>query len=333
MLTQKRSALYRIWFERPLPAIFAPLLEGIATPSWATPPFDDSIAATLNGVNAIVASARIRYNAAFFEQVPSLRVVSRTGIGVDNINLADATAYGVAICNTPDVPTAATAEHAVALMMALMRQLRVWEDVLRQSERRDYFTAYDGVQADGAQLGVIGLGRIGSRVARVGKALGMAVIGYDPFCPVDRPIELGITSTSDLGELLSTSDVVTLHLPSTAETYHLLDAARIAQMKPGSFLVNTARGTLVDEAALLDALNSGQIRGAGLDVFDREPPPYDHPLVQHPNVISTPHIGGATVQAKDRLWREAIAQALQVLSGERPPNLVNPDVWPVAALP
>lgn len=321
--------MYRIWFERPLPPVFAPLLDGIATAAWASTPDRNDIAASAQNADAIIASARIRYDAEFFDQVPTLRVVSRTGIGVDNISLADATARGIAVCNTPDVPSTSTAEHAILLMMALLKQLPFWQNVLRLPERRDFFTAYDGIQAEGLQLGVVGLGRIGSRVARIGKAIGMQVIGFDPYCPSDRPVELGIEAATSLEDVLATADVVSLHLPATPETYHLLNAERLAMMKPGSFLVNTARGTLVDETALLDALDSGHLRGAGLDVFNHEPPPPDHPLVQRANVIATPHIGGATTVTKERLWREAIFQALQVLRGERPPNLVNAEVWPL----
>ncbi len=325
--------MYRIWCERPLPPTFAPLLEGVATATWAPTTDSAAVMESLQGAQAIIASSRIRYDAQFFDQLPSLRVISRTGIGVDNITLADATARGIAVCNTPDVPSIATAEHAILLMLALLKDLSHWQGVLRLPERKDFFSAYNGMQAEGLQLGVVGLGRIGSRVARVARALEMRVVGFDPFCPPERPVELGIEFASSLEDLLATSDVVTLHLPATPETYHLLNAERFAQMKPGSYLVNTARGTLVDEDALINALETGHLRGAGLDVLNLEPPSPDHPLLHRQDVIVTPHIGGATVATKERLWREAINQALQVLRGERPPNLVNAEVWQLGEKP
>jgi D-3-phosphoglycerate dehydrogenase len=282
---------------------------------------------SLSGADAIIASARIRYDGAFMDQVPTLRVISRTGIGIDNISLADATERGIAICNSPDGPSASTAEHAITLMLCSMKQLNRWDQTLRLGEKLDFFNEYRGMQAEGTCLGVVGLGRIGSRVARIGKALGMQVIGYDPYLSGDSAATLGITIETSLEALLPAVDVLSLHLPVTDSTYHIMNGERLAMMKQGSILINTARGGLVDEPALIAVLDSGHLAGAGLDVFDPEPPDSSNPLLQRDNVIATPHIGGATVQSKDRLWREAIEQALQVLRGERPPNLVNGEVW------
>ena len=155
----------------------------------------------------------------------------------------------------------------------------------------------------------------------------MRVVAYDPYISKERAGELGIELVSSMAEALRVADVVSLHVPLTDETRHLINAQSLAAMKPGAYLVNTARGGLVDEKALIEALDSGHIHGAGLDVFDPEPPPPDHPLLQRDNVVATPHIAGASMQSKDRLWQQAIAQALQVLRGERPPNLLNPEVW------
>jgi D-3-phosphoglycerate dehydrogenase len=156
----------------------------------------------------------------------------------------------------------------------------------------------------------------------------MRVAAYDPFIPADQIARLGYTAAATVEDLLQTSDVVSLHIPATTDTYRIMNAERIALMKSGAYLVNTALGSLIDEAALLAALESGHLRGAGLDVFDPEPPDADNPLLHRPDVIATPHIGGVTVASKARLWSEAIVQSLQVLRGERPPNLCNPDVWP-----
>ncbi|MHB8629896.1 MAG: NAD(P)-dependent oxidoreductase [Aggregatilineales bacterium] len=286
----------------------------------------DSVMGTSSDVDAIIASSRIRYDGAFMDQFPTLRVISRTGIGVDNISVPDATARGIAICNTPDAPSASTAEHAILLMLAVLRQLNRWDNILKNQERFDFFNQYQGVQADGLRLGVVGLGRIGRRVAKVARAIEMNVIGFDPYVSTEDATKLGIQLEPSLDTLLSTSDVVSLHLPISEATYHLMNAERLAMMKLGSFLINTARGSLVDEAALLTALESGHLAGAALDVFDPEPPLPDNPLLHRDDVIATPHIGGVTLASKDRLWREAITQALQVLAGERPAHLVNREI-------
>lgn len=319
--------MFRIWFERALPPQYAPLLDGVAValgPASATP---DTPLIALPDAQAIIASARIRYDGALMDQAPGLRVISRTGIGVDNISIPDATARRIAVCNAPDGPTISAAEHAVTLMLAVAKQVKRIEGLLRRGGTRDYFNEYQGLEVHGLRLGLIGVGRIGGHVARIGRALGMTVMAYDPYVSADRGMELGIALVPTLEAVLRTADIVSLHLPLTAETRRLIDAERLARMKPGAILINTARGGLIDETALLDALERGHLRGAGLDVFDPEPPPPDHPLLRRDDVVATPHIAGVTSASKDRIWRTAITQALQVLRGERPPHLVNPEAW------
>jgi D-3-phosphoglycerate dehydrogenase / 2-oxoglutarate reductase len=317
--------LYRIWCERPMPSVYLPMLESFA--ECASPENLNSIQDSLVGTHAIIAGAGIRYDGGFIDQLPTLKVISRTGIGVDNIVIADATTRGVAICNTPDAPTASTAELTITLMLAAAKQLKRFEYGLIHGERRNFFNEYQGVELAGLRLGLVGLGRIGGRVAKVAQALDMTVVGYDPYVPAGRAAELGIEGAPDLESLLRTSDVVSLHIPATTETRGLMNAERFAMMKRGSFIINAARGSLIDEAALLDALERGHLAGAGLDVYEPEPPDPKNPLLYRDDVVCMPHVGGTTVASKDRLWREALAQALQVLRGERPPNLVNPEVW------
>jgi D-3-phosphoglycerate dehydrogenase len=155
----------------------------------------------------------------------------------------------------------------------------------------------------------------------------MRVIAYDPYISKERAEQLDIELMPSMEDVLRQADVVSLHVPLSADTRHLMNRETLAQMKEGAYLINSARGGLVDERALLEALQSGHLHGAGLDVFDPEPPPPDHPLLQLDNVVATPHIAGASMQSKDRLWQQAIAQALQVLRGEMPPNILNPEVW------
>lgn len=305
-----------------MPAAYAPLINGIAI---AVGPEESA----LYSAHAIIAGARIRYDGAFMDRIPTLRVIARTGIGVDNISLPDATVRGVAICNTPDVPSTSTAEFTVALLLAATKHLKKIEYARLNGQTGNFFGDYQGVELSGLRLGLVGLGRIGGRVAKVAQALGLIVQGYDPYVPPERAADLGVEMIPDLETLLRTSDVVSLHVPASPETHHLINAERLAMMKPGAYLINTARGTLVDEAALLDALERGHLAGAGLDVLDPEPPDPANPLLYRDDVFCTPHVGGITVASKDALWREALRQVIQVLRGERPTHLVNPEVWPL----
>jgi D-3-phosphoglycerate dehydrogenase len=323
----------KIWFERPVPVEHLPLLQGRVNLLGAAGPSGSDPLATLPQAEAIIAASRIRYNADFFAQAPRLRAICRTGIGYDNISLDDATACGVAVCNVPDGPTVSTAEHAVALLLAVAKNLKPAGEALRNGVRGDFFSMFTGVELDGLTLGLVGLGRIGTRVARAALGLGMKVLAFDPCLDRDRARALGVERAASLDLLLSQADVVSLHLPLTSETRLLINAGRIAQMKPGAILINSARGGLVDEQALLAALEAGHLRGAGLDVFETEPPPADHPLLSRPDVVATPHIAAATTASKIRLWEGAIRQALAVLDGERPPHLLNPQVWPLPPRP
>jgi D-3-phosphoglycerate dehydrogenase len=191
----------------------------------------------------------------------------------------------------------------------------------------DFFTDYDGIDFFGATLGLIGLGRIGGHVAGIARGLGMNVMAYDPYVLPSRAAELDVDLAASLEEVLGAADVLSLHLPLIPETEGMLNARRLAQMKSGSILINTARGGLVDEGALLEALEKGHLYGAGLDVLQVKPVPPDHPLLKRDNVIISPHVAAANRSGKDRLWRTAITHALQVLRGQRPKHLVNPEVW------
>lgn len=321
--------MYRLWGERELPTKYLPLLAGAAVYVGAASATPATPLAALPGAQAIIAGARIRYDGAFLDGVPTLRVISRTGIGFDNIVLADATARGVAVCNAPDAPTISTAEHAFTLLLTVAKQIKQIEAEVKRGEPKDFFSANTGLELYNRTLGLVGLGRIGRRVARMALALEMRVTAYDPLIPAEQAAALGVELAPTLDVLLAAADIVSLHLPLTPATRHLINAARLAQMKPGAILINAARGGLVEEAALLAALERGHLQGAGLDVFDREPPAPDHPLLQRLDVVATPHIAGATIAGKDRVWQVAIQQALQVLRGERPPHLLNPEVWPL----
>jgi D-3-phosphoglycerate dehydrogenase / 2-oxoglutarate reductase len=320
--------MQRIWLERELPAQYIPLLGDVTIAGWAAATPGDPFSA-LPGAHAIVAGSRYRYDGAVMDRSPELRVIARTGIGYDNIAVADATARGIAVCIAPDAPTISTAEHTITLMLAVARRLKRSDREMHAGQVQDFFSVYSGVELYGRRLGLLGLGRIGSRVAGIAQALGMQVLGYDPYVGDEQVERLGVERAPTVEQVFEEADVVSLHLPLTPQTRHIVDARALAMMRPGAILINCARGGLVDERALLHALEQGRLHGAGLDVWEREPPAPDHPLLGRDDVVATPHIASATGAGKDRLWRSALAQALQVLRGERPPFLVNPEVWPL----
>ena len=239
---------------------------------------------------------------------PRLRVISAPASGTTPSTWSAASARGVAVCFAPDAPTVSTAEHTVALLLAVTKDISGW--VNRSSAAQP--GAVPGIELDGQTLGLFGFGRIARRVAVVARALGMHTIAHDPFVAAD---EEGVTLV-DADELWRRSDVLTLHAPATPSTRHVIDARTLAAMRPGAFLVNCARGSLVDHDALLDALERGHLAGAALDVTEPEPLPADHPLRRHPRVVITPHIASHTAVGRLRLYVHAIDNALAVLAGE-----------------
>jgi len=273
--------------------------------------------AELVGVAATVIGIGHQWDAERFARFPDLRVISRMGIGYDNVDVAAANAAGVVVCNGPDSPTVSTAEHAMMLMLAVTKELPV--HVASAAAGRGGPKVATSLELDGATLGLVGLGRIGSRVAVAARALGMDVIAHDPM----------LSSTSidgvrfvELDELFRTSHVVSLHAPSTPATRHLVNAVSIATMRRGVYIVNCARGPLIDQEALLVALDDGQVAGAGLDVTDPEPLPVGHPLLDRSDVIITPHIASSTAAGRRRLFEHAVDNAVAVLAG-RPASIVS----------
>lgn len=289
--------------------------------------------ADLPMAQAIIAGGSTQFTSDVMATAPNLRAICRTGIGTDNVDIAAATSRGIAVCNTPDGPTISTAEHAIALMLAVAKGLQPSGLLLREGARIDFFNRHPGMELMGRQLGLVGLGRIGRRVARIAaQGFEMRVSALDPSLSDGDFDALGVRRAADLDVLLEESDVISLHIPLTPQTHNLINRDRLNRMKRGAILVNAGRGGLVDEAALVEVLKSGHLLGAGLDVFEHEPPPADHPLLQLRNVVATPHVAAATGAGKARLWEGAIEQAVDVLEGRRPAHLVNPRVWKETAL-
>jgi D-3-phosphoglycerate dehydrogenase len=259
---------------------------------------------------------------------PRLRIIARTGIGVDRIDLDAATHRGIMVVNTPGGPTESTAEHTIALLLNLCKRVMTGDRILRSGSPFPALTdLIPGLEVAGTTLGLVGLGRIGSRVTAIAQVLGMKVLAFDPFIAPGRAGSLGVELIPSLAELLSRAQVVSLHCPTTPETYHIMNAETLNLMPRGSYLINVARGALIDEAALLEALRSGHLAGAAVDVFDPEPPMTNHPLFMLPNTICTPHIGSYTTASLLRMQVMVCEQIASALCGERPSNLVNVTVW------
>jgi D-3-phosphoglycerate dehydrogenase len=290
-----------LYFDHPLPDAYRDLVEGRAI---VVGPDD----AELGTADAVLAGAKRAWNAEAFALGPALKVISRIGIGYDNVDVAAANAAGVIVCNAPDAPSVSTAEHTLMLMLAIVKDLPAQTERARQG--LPGATTGTALELDSSVLGLVGYGRIARRVGLAATALGMSVLAYDPYLTEADGCEL-----VDLARLFAEADVISLHAPAVAETRHMINANSLAAMKRGVYLVNCARGGLVDQEALLAALDSGQVAGAALDVTDPEPLPEGHPLLQHPNVIVTPHMASATVAGRRRLYSHAIDNALNVLAG------------------
>lgn len=281
---------------------------------------------------AALASSGVRYDAALFRQLPNLRLVQRTGIGVDNVNLEDATAHGIVVCNTPDGPTESTAEHTVAMLLNLAKRIKQGNDNLAAGKFGPRSGPLLGMEVQGKTLGLVGLGRIGRRVAQICRnGLEMRVIAYDPYVTAEQAAQMGVELV-DLDTVISQSDFVSLHVPVTPETYRLMDARRIGQMKQGAYLINCARGPLVDPKALVEAVDSGHLRGAGIDVFDPEPPEVGDVLRNHPLIVATPHSATVTTEGRVKIEQMAVDRVLAFFRGERPADVVNPEVWTAGTL-
>ncbi len=272
----------------------------------------------LDRADAVIAGAVRSWDAAAFALAPNLTVISRVGVGYDNIDIADAAAAGVIVCNTPEAPMVSTAEHTLALMLAVTKHLP--HQQARSAEGLKGEPIGRALELDGCVLGLVGIGRIASRVAVAAQALGMRVIATDPA--VSQPPVEGVEMMS-LDDVLTMSDVVSLHAPALPSTIGMINAAALAKMKPGAYLVNCARGPLVDTDALVEALDRGRLRGAGLDCTDPEPLPAGHRLLDRHDVVVTPHVASASTTGRRRLYAHSIENALAVLDG-RPASIVEP---------
>jgi D-3-phosphoglycerate dehydrogenase / 2-oxoglutarate reductase len=281
----------------------------------------DKLKELIPSADAIVIRSGVKITADVFEVATNLKAIARAGVGVDNVDLAAATAHNVVVMNTPGGNTIATTELTFGLMLALARFIPQGDATLKAGkwERKNMV----GVELRGKTLGIVGFGRIGQAVAKRAIAFEMKVVAYDPFVPAEVATSIG-ASLVDLDTLYAQSDFITLHSVITDDTKYMINAQNIAKMKDGVRIINAARGALINDAELAEALKSGKVAGAAVDVYEVEPPPSDHPLLNAPNVIDTPHLGASTADAQITVAIEAAELIRDFLLKGVSQNVCNP---------
>jgi D-3-phosphoglycerate dehydrogenase len=266
-------------------------------------------------------------HASLLSRCPNLLVLSTNGAGFDTVSLGDATAAGVAVVNQAGGNKEGVAEHVMAMMLALSKRIVMSDHAMRSGaayQRRDFM----GDDVQGRTIGIVGIGHVGGRVAELCRGLfQMRVIAYDPYLTTEQIAAKGAEKASTLEEMLRVADYVSINCPLTAETRGMIGGAQFAMMPKHGFFITTARGGIHDEGALATALTARQIMGAGLDVWEDEPPPADHPLLRFDNVVVSPHSAGITRQSRHNIAKIAAEQMLDILDGKKPPRLLNPEVW------
>lgn len=281
---------------------------------------DNQLNERIGEFDALLVRSATQVDAPLIEKATNLKVIGRAGVGVDNIDVPAATKRGVIVANAPESNIVTAAEHTLALLMAVARNVPQADAALKGGEWAR--SRYGGVEVYEKTLGILGFGRIGQLVAERARGFAMNVIAYDPFVAAERYAELGVEKAADEAEVLAAADFLTIHLPNTPETKGFMNAERFGQMKDGARFLNVARGGLVDYDALLEALQSGKLAGAGLDVFPSEPMT-ESPLFALDNVVVTPHLGASTTEAQDRAGVQTAEQIDAALSGEMVSNAVN----------
>ncbi|MEM9951810.1 MAG: hydroxyacid dehydrogenase [Chloroflexota bacterium] len=283
----------------------------------------EELIAQVPDADALIIRSGVKITPEVFAVAKNLKVIARAGVGVDNIDLASATQHNVVVMNTPGGNTISTAEHTFGLMLALARHIPQGNQSLKEGrwDRKKYV----GVELKGKTLGVLGFGRIGQAIATRAQAFEMDVIAFDPFLGDDVFAELNVNRV-DLDTLYAQADFITLHAPATDETAKMINSESLAKMKDGVRIVNAARGVLIDDEALAEALASGKVAGAALDVYVEEPPADDHPLLKFDNVIDTPHLAASTTDAQITVAVQAAELIVDALLNDKHENVVNPDV-------
>lgn len=280
----------------------------------------DELLLEIEDADALLVRSQTQITAEVLEKAHQLKVIGRAGVGVDNIDVEAATKRGVVVMNAPDGNTISTAEHTFAMLISLSRNIpQAYRSTVNGEWKRKAFV---GVELNNKTLSIIGLGRIGAELSQKAKAFRMQVVAFDPYLTEERAEELGVKKAS-FEEAIIAGDFITVHTPLTKDTKHLIDETVFAKMKNGVRILNCARGGIIKESALVDAIQSGKVAGAALDVFETEPPAPDHPLLGLSQVIVTPHLGASTVEAQENVAIDVAEEVLHVLRGEAFKNAVN----------
>jgi D-3-phosphoglycerate dehydrogenase / 2-oxoglutarate reductase len=281
---------------------------------------EEELAERIGAYDGIVIRSATKMTAELIARATSLRAIGRAGVGVDNVDVEAATARGIVVANAPESNVVTAAEHTMALLLALARNIpQAYASLTAGRWERSSFS---GVELYEKTLGILGFGRIGQLVAQRARGFGMRVLAFDPFVSAERYRDLGVEKADSPEDIYAQADFITVHLPKTPETEGFLDAAAFAKMRDGARVLNVARGGLIDEAALKDALDSGKLAGAALDVFASEPMT-EHPLFGYPNVVVTPHLGASTAEATDRAGYQSAEQVVAALTGGVVATAVN----------
>ncbi|MBU2055986.1 MAG: hydroxyacid dehydrogenase [Proteobacteria bacterium] len=291
----------------------------------ASDPSVATVSKEIKGVEGVVVRMA-PFTREIIEAADALRVIGRHGVGVDTIDVKAATERGIIVVNTPNANAISVAEHTVTAIGALAKRMVVYDRATREG-RWEIRNSYKAADLDGKTLGLVGIGRIGSMVAKRAAAFNMKVIAFDPYVKPEAAGELGVVLCTRMDDVFRQADVVSLHTPLTPETRGFVNEAKLRLMKPTAFLVNFSRGEVVDEKALYEALKTGVIAGAAIDVYDPEPPLKDNPLFELENIILSPHSAALTQECVIRMATGAAEGVVEVLTGKRPQFVVNPEVF------
>ncbi len=284
---------------------------------------EDELVEIAGEYSGIVVRSQTKITPRVFESAKKLKAVGRAGVGVDNIDIPTASQNGVIVMNTPGGNTISTAEHAFALMMSLARHIPHGHAGVVAGKFKESRKKYQGVELNGKTLAILGMGRIGGEFAMRARAFNMHVVAYDPYLAGSKAESMGVELCDSIEDAIKKADFITLHMPKTDETKHMINAKRLAMMKPGVRIINCARGGLIDEKALLDALENGNVAGCALDVFEVEPPEPDYALLKREDVVLTPHLGASTAEAQENVGIEIAKQVRDAVVDGTIVNSVN----------
>lgn len=304
----------------------AQLVEGRGYKTVHTPPYADSAVISEylqeTGAEGIV-SRMGRLDAPVMDVAPQLKVISKHGVGVDNIDIQAAADRGIPVLVATGANAVSVAEHAIALLLATVKRILPLDAGLRVGRWEK--PGFSGREIAGSTMGLMGMGAIAQATGSIAKGFGLNLVGFDPYAPDSAFEELGVTRCASFEDMLARTNILSLHCPLTDQTRHILNADTLARMPEGGYVINTARGGLIDEAALVAAIQSGHLAGAGLDTFAVEPPVPDHPFFSVPEIVLTPHIGGVTRQAGARVGVDAVRGIFQILDGQpvAPERIIN----------